>query len=452
MRYNFEENLVRIYNYNTKTWLIKENEILEKNKEILSKKQKVLLDYEKCYVCPSCQSTLKISDNKLILSSLKGSIDPLSIKQEIDLLKYDIKKSESSISFIKKQQTIYQQNEEQYNELFDQLDKIRGEVDCEKESIQNEIDCIILYIELSDKIKTLTDDKLVKNMQKDILELSSKIDINDIQYDKGKVNTEEEYLSCIQKISELKEKIQQIKSIVLKSDEVETELSNINISNKDKDDKNYAEILLIEREKLDSYISKNDCYKSYLEKINEWHKECKEIERIQSIKKSIEDAIKNKKYFSDRLRCLVKLRDHVKNTEQKCISDFIESLNQHASIYIEQFFPDEDIRVELKTTQETKSTGKEKISLNFELSYRQINGDLSYLSGGERDRINLAFTLAFSEIINNRILLLDECISSLDAETTNIVLENLREKYKGKLVILVSHQANQGFFDRVIDL
>jgi hypothetical protein len=28
----------------------------------------------------------------------------------------------------------------------------------------------------------------------------------------------------------------------------------------------------------------------------------------------------------------------------------------------------------------------------------------------------------------------------------------LKEKYKGKLIILVSHQANLGFFDKVIDI
>ena len=81
-----------------------------------------------------------------------------------------------------------------------------------------------------------------------------------------------------------------------------------------------------------------------------------------------------------------------------------------------------------------------------------MNGDLSFLSGGEKDRVNHAFTLAFSELVDNRILLLDECISSLDGETTNIVLEKLREKYKGKLVIVVSHQANLGFFDSIVSL
>ena len=346
---------------------------------------------------------------------------------------------------------IYQQNEQKYNNFFDQLDTLRGDVECDKESIKKELEYVSNYMELSDKIKILKDDKLIKSIQLDISDLTSKIDKIDISGNLyNKINTEEDYLYCIQKISTLKEKIQQLKSIDMKVNEIEYELTSIG-GNKD-EGKNYTEILFTEREKLESYISKNDCYKSYIEKLNNWCKENKEIERIQNIKKSIEEATKNKQYFSDRLRCLVKIRDHVKNAEQKCISEFIDSLNQHASMYIEEFFPDEDIKIELKTTQETKSTGKEKIALNFDLSYRQINGDLSYLSGGERDRVNLAFTLAFSEIINNRVLLLDECISSLDAETTNIVLESLKEKYKGKLVILVSHQANQGFFDRVIEL
>ena len=429
----------------------KETDILEKNKESFLNLQKKLGDYEKCYMCPSCQSTLKINENKLVLSSFLENIDPIIIKQEIDSLKADIKKSESSLSLIKKQQMIYQQNEQKYNNFFDQLDTLRGDVECDKESIKKELEYVSNYMELSDKIKILKDDKLIKSIQLDISDLTSKIDKIDISGNLyNKINTEEDYLYCIQKISTLKEKIQQLKSIDMKVNEIEYELTSIG-GNKD-EGKNYTEILFTEREKLESYISKNDCYKSYIEKLNNWCKENKEIERIQNIKKSIEEATKNKQYFSDRLRCLVKIRDHVKNAEQKCISEFIDSLNQHASMYIEEFFPDEDIKIELKTTQETKSTGKEKIALNFDLSYRQINGDLSYLSGGERDRVNLAFTLAFSEIINNRVLLLDECISSLDAETTNIVLESLKEKYKGKLVILVSHQANQGFFDRVIEL
>lgn len=417
----------------------KESEILENNKDILTKKQKLLNDVEKFYTCPSCHTSLKISENKLILSSINNKVvEPSVIRQEIDSLKSGIKKSESNLSCLKKEQIIYQQTEKQYNELFDQLDNLRGNVECNKDDITKEINLITKHMDISKKIQRIKDDRVFQDIEKDMKEMESKIKcIEDKDtIPKNEIKDENEYIECVEKISKLK----QFMTLNSKIKLLEEDIGDFKIP-----DKSYQELLCSERERLDSYSKKIENYKFNIDQLIIW-------DRIRNMKESIEESIKKKQYLSDRLRCLVKIRDHIKTSEQKCISEFINSLNNHASIYIEQFFPDEDIKVELKTTQETKSTGKEKVALNFELTYRQINGDLSYLSGGERDRVNLAFTLAFSEIINNRILLLDECISSLDAETTNIVLENLKEKYKGKLVILVSHQANLGFFDKVIEI
>jgi DNA repair exonuclease SbcCD ATPase subunit len=420
----------------------KETETYEKYKDLLIKKQKNLSDVQSIYTCPSCKSNLKVNNNKLVLDNIKNDIDIDKLKEEISILKIDITKSENTLSSLRKQQTIHQQNDEEYNSLFDHLDLLRGNIECDKDEIKKEIEIIRHYLEISKQIEDIINDRLLKDVKKDMNLLLEKLKYHTNTENEDKdikdIKDEEEYIKCIDKISKLKQFI----SIDSNIKKLEKELpENYSIDS----NKSYKDLILEERDRLELYTTKNDIYKKYIEDLEKWNK-------IQTIKKSIDESSKNKQYLSDKLRCLVKLRDHVKNAEQKCISDFIDSLNQHSSIYIEQFFPDEDIKVELKTTQETKSTGKEKVCLNFELSYRQINGDLSYLSGGERDRVNLAFTLAFSEIINNRILLLDECISSLDAETTNVVLENLKEKYKGKLIILVSHQANLGFFDKVIDI
>ena len=135
----------------------------------------------------------------------------------------------------------------------------------------------------------------------------------------------------------------------------------------------------------------------------------------------------------------------------KSLWNFIESLNYHASLYIEDFFPDEDFNVQLITTKELKS-GKDKMGLFFEVQYGTMKGELDFLSGGQRDRVNLAFTLAFSELVQNRVLLLDECISSLDSETSDTVIETLHQKYKGKLIIGVAHQVNTGVFDQVVPI
>jgi DNA repair exonuclease SbcCD ATPase subunit len=434
----------------------KEEKKYDSYNETLSKKKELLYNLEKSYTCPSCNNFLKIKNDKLILShSIIETNIPL-LKSEINELKELIKVSDIAIQSYKKRKFIYQQKEEQYDDMFDKLDSLRKNIECDEEKISEEIDFMnnhLKYIDdLTKKLQLLENDSLIKDMKKELsivgLKLSKLKDFTDTKDNKDKINNDNEYEECIKKITFINEKISQIKKLIDKYKLLTNELDCI----KEYDNKNYPELLRADREKLEIYSGKINVYKSYMEDLNIWERTEKENEKYKDLKENIEICSLNKQKLSDRIRCLVKLREHVKNSEQKCISDFIDSLNDHASIYMEHFFPDEDIKVEIKTTHESKTTGKEKILLNFNLTYRQINGDLSYLSGGERDRVNLAFTLAFSEIINNRILLLDECISSLDAETTSIVLENLKERYKGKLVILVSHQANLGFFDKVIDI
>jgi DNA repair exonuclease SbcCD ATPase subunit len=429
--------------------LDKETKNYEITRDLLTKQQKILSDYEKCYTCPSCKKILKLNQNKLVSIDHIDHIDHKEL--QIEDLQIKVKESEKNISKLKAKQILYQQKEKQYNDIYDKLDSLRGSIECDKEAFSSEIEKLSIYIKKSEELELLKNDNLLNHCKSELDSISLKIQNiygdngNNLDNEENLIKNDQEYSNVLETISNLS----QSKKIKLKEDTIENELKEI--LEKDKYC-NYSELLSVEKEKLESYTKKYENYKSYIEKLSIWERINTDNEKYQEIEHTIKCANDTKQKLSERLRCLVKLREHVKDSEQKCILDFIESLNQHASLYIEEFFPDEDIKVELKTTQESKSTGKEKISLNFELNYRKISGDLSYLSGGERDRVNLAFTLAFSEIINNRILLLDECISSLDAETTNIVLENLKEKYKGKLVILVSHQANLGFFDKVIEL
>jgi len=458
-----EEELSNPINYEEE--IKKEQKKYDSLYESLSKKKQILSNLEKSYACPSCNKFLKIQNDKLILSQSVDTNVPL-LKCEIEELKELVKLSETTIQSYKKTQIIYQQKEEKYNDLFDKLDSMRKGIECDK--IEEEVDFMNKHLNSVDdirkKLQSLQYDKLIEDTKKDLYTVTLKLSkLNYNENNENNENNEKEkeniitndtdYEESIKNISFLSQKMVQIKKLNERYILVTNQIESIEEKYKEyKDSKDYSELLKIEKEKMETYSGKLDTYKSYIEKLNIWDRNNRENEKYNEIKENIETCSLNKLKLSDRLRCLVKLREHVKNAEQKCISDFIDSLNDHASIYIEYFFPDEDIKVELKTTQENKSTGKEKISLNFNLNYKQINGDLSYLSGGERDRVNLAFTLAFSEIINNRVLLLDECISSLDAETTSIVLENLKERYKGKLVILVSHQANLGFFDKVIDI
>jgi ATP-binding cassette subfamily B protein len=58
------------------------------------------------------------------------------------------------------------------------------------------------------------------------------------------------------------------------------------------------------------------------------------------------------------------------------------------------------------------------------------------LSGGQKQRVAIARALA----LDPRVLLLDDCLSSVDAHTEEEILRNLRDAIRGRTTIMVSHR------------
>ena len=58
------------------------------------------------------------------------------------------------------------------------------------------------------------------------------------------------------------------------------------------------------------------------------------------------------------------------------------------------------------------------------------------LSGGQRQRTGIARAL----ILERPILILDDCLSSVDAETEEIILRNIKDDMRGRTTILISHR------------
>lgn len=60
------------------------------------------------------------------------------------------------------------------------------------------------------------------------------------------------------------------------------------------------------------------------------------------------------------------------------------------------------------------------------------------LSGGQKQRISIARAL----ISDPEILIFDDCLSAVDTETEEIILQNLKDATKGKTTIIISHRAS----------
>ena len=85
------------------------------------------------------------------------------------------------------------------------------------------------------------------------------------------------------------------------------------------------------------------------------------------------------------------------------------------------------------------------------MCYKGEEIELSSLSGGEYDRVSLAIMLSFNNLSKSNMILLDESISSLDADLTNDILTTLKDNLLNKRIIVVAHQLSTGLFDQIIN-
>ena len=95
------------------------------------------------------------------------------------------------------------------------------------------------------------------------------------------------------------------------------------------------------------------------------------------------------------------------------------------------------------TDEEVKAAAKSAVVHNnimgFNKKYDTILGERGItLSGGQKQRVSIARAI----IKNPKILLFDDCLSAVDTETEEAILNNLDEICKDKTTIIVSHRVS----------
>lgn len=152
-----------------------------------------------------------------------------------------------------------------------------------------------------------------------------------------------------------------------------------------------------------------------------------------------------------------KMASLIKQTECLAIEETINVLNIHAQIYLDHFLDGVTVSLDFipPSNQKGEQFGEVNGTLRFVATKREgaesFPLKLDLLSGGERARVSLAFTVAMAEIYQVRLLLLDEFVASLDQETTSVVIETLCANFHGQ-IICIAHQTTTGVFNQIISL
>lgn len=86
----------------------------------------------------------------------------------------------------------------------------------------------------------------------------------------------------------------------------------------------------------------------------------------------------------------------------------------------------------------------------FPKGYETIVGERGVtLSGGQKQRISIARSF----IINAPIIILDDCLSAVDANTEKIILENMQQFIQSKTAIIITHRVSSLLdYDKIIVL
>lgn len=196
---------------------------------------------------------------------------------------------------------------------------------------------------------------------------------------------------------------------------------------------------------------RREAIEHFLEQVEQWNinnEKVLEYEKLQTdVQKLKLKEIEDRKAYTS--ACM--FRDCILKAESVYVGHLIDSVNTNVQLYLDHFFPDSPMSARIASFKETAKS-ETKPSIHLEIDYKGIEMELSMLSGGELSRLILSFTLAFADLYNSPLILLDECTSSLDQDLTSAVLEGLKENFGGKLVLIVAHQVVKGVFDKVVEL
>ena len=238
-------------------------------------------------------------------------------------------------------------------------------------------------------------------------------------------------------------------------------------------DKNYATLKNLESEFVETHkkvrtaesIEKTLAkYEDEIEKFKQDHVEItNQIDEIRDYirnKEDIKDYYKwnneldkldaEEKIYRDKLAASNILKEKIKEAEAIAVSNIMDTINTTVDKYLSIFFPTDPIDIQVLPFKTTKKATKPQINLS--VNYKGVDCDLNSLSGGELQRVIVAFNLALSEIFNLPFVLLDECTSNLDQELTNVIVNGIKSNFEKKNVIIIAHQVVSGIFDKVIKI
>ena len=465
---SLEKLRVELSGYNiTKKYLEDLSSTCETHQQNLVKNQKMMdkiLTQKEVYKCPGCKAGLHMIDCKLTLA--EGYTEKIDI--DIDILDTQIQKEQSLVAQLQKQLRKGEHQLLTKTSIEAKIDIITSQYDeiSDVESIQEDITYLQQYKarqqnnekRLNVLQANITSEKLSKsytsykcsvdNIYEKLCMLRTKVTTVDTEYTeeslRSMISEQEKYKNRMKDISKLKAEMNDEKVGLLR------DINDIKTAHEEKYGNSKSIDIEEQRSIIANLVEKKSGHEANMEQITLWSKYQSEYKAYSEWKDKVDTLKAKEKVDRGRYTAAMTLKNKILEAESMAIANIIDTINMHARGYLDCFFSDHPISVQLQPFKETKKITKPCINMSIE--YKGMECDLTMLSGGELSRVVLAYTLALSEMFNTPLLLLDECTASLDQDMTNVVFDGIRDNFGEKLVIIIAHQVIVGTFDKIINL
>lgn len=417
----------------------------------------------KRYKCPECSVGLSFCSktNELILfhkdSEHNEDLEDVLVKKRKSLSKYTelsetIKKHKTQLINIEKniQKIVDTYELEDLNITDSEIDDIRVSIKELQEKIYTNKETIISCKNIDEKLcdKTLMN-HMLKQISKEISTLSKEFD----SLQKPKIHNVDKS-ELLEKTTKLKFEINRYNTLSKDLERISDELYSIEKVTSS------PEKLTMKSISKHIELNNNEREKNVMQKSNmiqqqhdiaTWkvkHEQYCIYEMRKTELNELENTIKE---IKDKLQSIYKLKDYIKKAENILLERAINQINNYVANYLDIFFQTDPINVNLCTRYDEKSSSKNG-QLTLTIDYKGMDADLSILSGGELQRVVIAYNLALSELFSVPMILLDECTSNLDQELTEIVVKGIKRNCGEKTMIMIAHQVVSGIFDTTVEI
>lgn len=328
------------------------------------------------------------------------------------------------------------QQQKQYQEIIKKLETDLSELNkfFESNNSSKELEAELTQAkELNKRIKQYTEiktkfDNLQQQFTSILIHISSEEILSKLTYIKSQLQTKKEIISGFSQYEVLTEEISKIES-------------------------KFNSILIIETsENLNSKLSQIN---QEIEDLHKYREDGKLLFNMSSLRAQLEILQKEVIELTTQQSHLNRLKLLIIEVSNSSLQNLVDSINVCTNNVLEELF-ENDIRLELKLFKEQKKTNQMKPQINFSIFYNNnVYDNIMGLSGGEKDRISLALTIALACVSPSPILMLDECMSSLNLDLREKCVEALKRfviGQAGKILISVEHLSIEGQYDAVIEL